>query len=156
MALSSLLNLQVLVDLKPEVVTIVEEEMAKSGHPLVPRLAACIDYNVALFSSHDAIVQGRRKRELHVAERNYFWINVMNVVGCDAEERRVRPHSSEEWADLFASYGFKPLPLSPLALNSLQEMLDHFPKGYGILCEDGVAHLTWKGYPIICCCAFTS
>jgi len=70
-----------LAKLKPEVVSIVEEEMGRSGHPLVPRLSACIDYSMAL-SSHDAIVQGRRKRELHVAERNYFWVNAANVVGC--------------------------------------------------------------------------
>jgi len=55
--------------------------------------------------------------------------------GADSMERRVRPHSSEEWTSLFESYGFVPLPLNPLALNSLQEMLDHFPRGYGIRCE---------------------
>lgn len=147
---------QALARLKPEVLSIVEEEMGKSGQPLVPRLAAVIDYSVALFSSHDAIVQGRRKRELHLAEKNYFWINSVSVVGCDPLERRVRPHSSEEWRDLFELYGFVPLPLGPLAVSSLQEMLNHFPKGYGIRSEEGAARLTWKGSPIICCCSFTS
>lgn len=147
---------QGLQQLKPEVVALIEDNVEASQLEYVPRFEAFAEYMWALFESHDALVEGGRKKLLHGFEKLYFGTHVASVLACEGGERRVRPHSLDYWLSMARAHGFELEALSDELFAAEKAMMRNYAKGFGVGESTNVAYLMWQDKPLAFACQLTS
>ncbi|KAK6925852.1 Transcription factor GRAS [Dillenia turbinata] len=105
--------------LKPEVVTMVEQEMNANTAPFMVRVKEVVSYYGALFESLDCSglsrEDGKRVRLEEGLSRR-----MSNSVACEGRDRVERCEVLGKWRARMGMAGFEPKPMSPQAANTMR------------------------------------
>lgn len=140
-------TLKVLREVRPKLVTVVEQDLSHRGN-FLGRFVEALHYYSALF---DAVGDGMggESVERHLVEREVFGCEIRNIVAVGGP-KRTGEVKVERWGEEFKRVGFEMVSLggNPAAQASL--LLGMFPwKGYTLVEEGGCLKLGWKDLSLL-------
>ncbi|KAI4313763.1 hypothetical protein L6164_026718 [Bauhinia variegata] len=139
--------LAVLKQMKPEIVTIVEQEANHNGPVFADRFTESLHYYSTLFDSLEgsAITQDKIMSEVYLGKQ------ICNVVACEGVDRVERHETLTQWRTRLGSAGFIPAHLGSNAFKQASMLLALFEGGDGYRVEenDGCLMLGWHTRPLI-------
>ncbi|KAK6926150.1 Transcription factor GRAS [Dillenia turbinata] len=144
---SDLGTLKLLSQLRPKLITIVEQDLSHGGS-FLGRFVEALHYYSALF---DALGDGLGgdSLERHQVEQQLFGCEIKNIVAVGGP-KRTGEVKFERWGVELRKIGFRPVSLggNPAAQASL--LLGMFPwKGYTLVEESGCLKLGWKDLSLL-------
>ncbi|XP_061362432.1 scarecrow-like protein 23 [Gastrolobium bilobum] len=144
---SDLGTLRLLTQLRPKLITTVEQDLSHAGSFLA-RFVEALHYYSALF---DALGDGLSvdSLERHMVEQQLLGCEIRNIVAVGGP-KRTGEVKVERWGDELRRVGFRPVSLrgNPAAQASL--LLGMFPwKGYTLVEENGSLKLGWKDLSLL-------
>ncbi|EPS61323.1 hypothetical protein M569_13471, partial [Genlisea aurea] len=140
--------------LKPEILTVVEQEANHNGSFFLDRFTEALHYYSTLFDSlesccggSDGAVSGEDKLMSEV----YLGRQICNVVACEGADRVERHETLAQWRSRFSSSGFKPVHLGSNVYKQAILLLAVFAGGDGYRVEENKGCLTlgWHTRPLI-------
>ncbi|PIN21752.1 hypothetical protein CDL12_05562 [Handroanthus impetiginosus] len=147
--------LQVVRELKPEILTVVEQEANHNGNVFLERFTESLHYYSTLFDSLescgagncDALVSDQDK----VMSEVYLGRQICNVVACEGVDRIERHETLTQWRVRFGSAGFGPVHLGSNAYKQASMLLALFAGGDGYRVEEnnGCLMLGWHTRTLI-------
>ncbi|KAE8699006.1 DELLA protein GAI1 [Hibiscus syriacus] len=143
----------VVKQMKPEIVTIVEQEANHNGPVFLDRFIESLHYYSTLFDSLEGSVSSRDK----VMSEVYLGKQICNVVACEGVDRVERHESLTQWRNRFGFAGFSPVHLGSNAFKQASMLLALFNggEGYGVEENNGCLMLGWHNRPLITTSAWT-
>ncbi|GMJ04452.1 REPRESSOR OF GA, REPRESSOR OF GA1-3 1, repressor of GA [Hibiscus trionum] len=137
----------VVKQMKPEIVTIVEQEANHNGPVFLDRFTESLHYYSTLFDSLEGSVSSQDK----VMSEVYLGKQICNVVACEGVDRTERHESLTQWSNRFISAGFSPVHLGSNAFKQAGMLLALFSggDGYGVEENNGCLMLGWHNRPLI-------
>ncbi|KAE8719266.1 DELLA protein GAI1 [Hibiscus syriacus] len=137
----------VVKQMKPEIVTIVEQEANHNGLVFLDRFTEALHYYSTLFDSLEGSVSCQDK----VMSEVYLGKQICNVVACEGADRVERHESLTQWRNRFGSAGFSPVHLGSNAFKQASMLLALFNggEGYGVEENNGCLMLGWHNRPLI-------
>ncbi|XP_050372997.1 DELLA protein GAIP-B [Argentina anserina] len=139
--------LSVVKQMKPEIVTVVEQEANHNGPVFLNRFNESLHYYSTLFDSLEGSVNSQDKMMSEV----YLGKQIFNVVACEGVERVERHETLAQWRTRFGDSGFAPVHLGSNAFKQASMLLALFAGGDGYRVEenDGCLMLGWHTRPLI-------
>ena len=139
--------LNVVKEMKPEIVTVVEQEANHNGPVFMDRFNESLHYYSTLFDSLEGSVSNQDK----VMSEVYLGRQICNVVACEGVERVERHETLTQWQSRFNSGGFESVHLGSNAFKQASMLLALFAGGDGYRVEenDGCLMLGWHTRPLI-------
>ncbi|PIN19905.1 hypothetical protein CDL12_07416 [Handroanthus impetiginosus] len=156
--------LRVVRELKPEILTVVEQEANHNGNVFLDRFTEALHYYSTLFdslescgsgaaaaaaaaNSGDAVVSDQDK----VMSEIYLGRQICNVVACEGLDRVERHETLAQWRTRFGSAEFEPVHLGSNAYKQASMLLALFAGGDGYRVEEnnGCLMLGWHTRPLI-------
>ncbi|XP_004298516.1 PREDICTED: DELLA protein GAIP [Fragaria vesca subsp. vesca] len=139
--------LSVVKQMKPEIVTVVEQEANHNGPVFLNRFNESLHYYSTLFDSLEGSVNSQDKMMSEV----YLGKQIFNVVACEGVERVERHETLAQWRTRFDKSGFTPVHLGSNAFKQASMLLALFAGGDGYRVEenDGCLMLGWHTRPLI-------
>ncbi|KAE8690874.1 DELLA protein GAI1 [Hibiscus syriacus] len=136
----------VVKQMKPEIVTIVEQEANHNGPVFLDRFTESLHYYSTLFDSLEGSVSSQDK----VMSEVYLGKQIV-VVACEGVDRIERHESLTQWRNRFGSAGFSPVHLGSNAFKQASMLLALFNggEGYGVEENSGCLMLGWHNRPLI-------
>eukprot|EP00250_Pteridium_aquilinum_P012590 c20819_g2_i1 orf=545-2635(-) len=135
-------TLQLFQQLKPTVLTIVEQDLSHGG-TFVNRFIEALHYYSALFDSLGAN-HAEGSEERHAVEQQLLSSEMKNIVAVGGPARTGEV-KFENWRDVMSSAGFRKVSLAGNAATQATLLLNMFPcEGYSLSEETGVLKLGWK------------
>ncbi|XP_074589858.1 scarecrow-like protein 23 [Curcuma longa] len=136
-----------LKELRPKLITIVEQDLCHRGG-FLGRFVEALHYYSALF---DALGDGTapESAERHAVERQLLAVEIRNIVAVGGP-KRTGEVKVERWGDELSKVGFRRVSLagSPAAQANL--LLTMYPwKGYTLVEENGCLKLGWKDLSLL-------
>ncbi|KAL4303468.1 hypothetical protein GQ457_10G027090 [Hibiscus cannabinus] len=137
----------VVEQMRPEIVTIVEQEANHNGPVFLDRFTEALHYYSTLFDSLEGSASGQDK----VMSEVYLGKQICNVVACEGVDRVERHESLTQWRNRFTSAGFSPVLLGSNAFKQASMLLALFAggDGYGVEENNGCLMLGWHNRPLI-------
>uniref|UniRef100_A0A5B6ZYL1 DELLA protein n=1 Tax=Davidia involucrata TaxID=16924 RepID=A0A5B6ZYL1_DAVIN len=140
-------------EIKPEILTVVEEEANHNGSVFLDRFTESLHYYSTLFDS----LEGCGGSSSPVANQDkimsevYLGKQICNVVACEGPDRVERHETLDQWRSRFGSAGFEPVHLGSNAFKQASMLLALFNGGDGYRVEenDGCLMLGWHTRPLI-------
>uniref|UniRef100_A0A5B7A1A7 DELLA protein n=1 Tax=Davidia involucrata TaxID=16924 RepID=A0A5B7A1A7_DAVIN len=140
-------------EIKPEILTVVEEEANHNGSVFLDRFTESLHYYSTLFdslegcggSSSPANDQDKLMSEVYLGRQ------ICNVVACEGSDRVERHETLAQWRTRFGSAGFEPVHLGSNAFKQASMLLALFNSGDGYRVEEnnGCLMLGWHTRPLI-------
>ncbi|CAM8954106.1 unnamed protein product [Rhodiola kirilowii] len=139
--------LNVIKEIKPEIVTVVEQEANHNGPVFLNRFTESLHYYSTLFDS----LEGSACSEDKVMSEVYLGRQICNVVACEGLERVERHETLDQWRARFGSAGFESVHIGSNAYKQASMLLDLFSGGEGYMVEEnnGCLMLGWHTRPLI-------
>ncbi|KAL6539060.1 DELLA protein gai1 [Orobanche minor] len=144
--------LQVVKELKPELLTVVEQEVNHNGNVFLERFTESLHYYSTLFDSlescgGDVSVSDQDK----VMSEVYLGRQICNVVACEGVDRVERHETLAQWRTRLGLAGFEPVHLGSNAYKQASMLLAVFASGDGYRVEEnnGCLMLGWHTRPLI-------
>lgn len=139
--------LSVVKQMKPEIVTIVEQEASHNGPVFLDRFTESLHYYSTLFDSLEGSVSNQDK----VMSEVYLGKQICNVVACEGVDRTERHETLAQWRSRLGSAGFAPVHLGSNAFKQASMLLALFAGGDGYRVEEnnGCLMLGWHTRPLI-------
>ncbi|XWS63943.1 hypothetical protein CRYUN_Cryun06bG0144900 [Craigia yunnanensis] len=139
--------LSVVKQMKPEIVTIVEQEANHNGPTFLDRFTESLHYYSTLFDSLEGSVSSHDK----VMSEVYLGKQVCNVVACEGMDRVERHETLTQWRNRLDSAGFALVHLGSNAFKQASMLLALFAggDGYGVEENNGCLMLGWQNRPLI-------
>ncbi|XWS69350.1 hypothetical protein CRYUN_Cryun04dG0171800 [Craigia yunnanensis] len=139
--------LSVVKQMKPDIVTIVEQEANHNSPIFLDRFTECLHYYSTLFDSLEGSVSSQDK----VMSEVYLGKQICNVVACEGVDRVDRHETLTQWKNRFDSAGFSPVHLGSNAFKQASMLLALFAGGDGYEVEEnnGCLMLGWHNRPLI-------
>ncbi|KAI3453141.1 hypothetical protein Pfo_009804 [Paulownia fortunei] len=150
--------LQVVRELKPEILTVVEQEANHNGNAFLDRFTESLHYYSTLFDSLEScggsgsdggeeVVSVQDK----VMSEVYLGRQICNVVACEGVDRVERHETLAQWRSRFNSAGFEPVHLGSNAYKQASMLLALFAGGDGYRVDEnnGCLMLGWHTRPLI-------
>lgn len=139
--------LSVVKQMKPEIVTVVEQEANHNGPVFLDRFTEALHYYSTLFDSLEGSVNNQDK----VMSEVYLGKQIANVVACEGPDRVERHEKLTQWRNRFDSAGFAPAHLGSNAFKQASMLLALFAGGDGYRVEEnnGCLMLGWHTRPLI-------
>ncbi|OMO99752.1 Transcription factor GRAS [Corchorus olitorius] len=139
--------LSVVKQMKPEIVTIVEQEANHNGPVFLDRFTESLHYYSTLFDSLEGSVSSQDK----VMSEVYLGKQICNVVACEGPDRVERHETLAQWRTRLGSAGFAPAHLGSNAFKQASMLLALFAggDGYGVEENNGCLMLGWHNRPLI-------
>ncbi|KAF5769303.1 putative transcription factor GRAS family [Helianthus annuus] len=138
-------------DMKPKIVTIVEQESNHNDAVFLDRFNEALHYYSTMFDSLEssALTQSN-SLDLEMSEV-YLGRQICNVVACEGTERIERHETLTQWRTRMNSAGFNPVHLGSNAFKQASMLLALFAGGDGYRVEenDGCLMLGWHTRPLI-------
>ncbi|XP_022726848.1 DELLA protein GAIP-like [Durio zibethinus] len=133
--------------MKPEIVTIVEQEANHNGPIFLDRFTESLHYYSTLFDSLEGSVSSQDK----VMSEAYLGKQICNVVACEGVDRVERHETLTQWRTRLVSAGFAPVHLGSNAFKQASMLLALFAGGDGHAVEEnnGCLMLGWHNRPLI-------
>ncbi|XP_022855476.1 DELLA protein GAI1-like [Olea europaea var. sylvestris] len=148
--------LQVVSEVKPEILTVVELEANHNGPVFLDRFTESLHYYSTLFDSLESsgggdIGGGAVSVQDKVMSEVYLGRQICNVVACEGPDRVERHETLVQWRTRFQSAGFGPVHLGSNAYRQASMLLALFAGGDGYRVEekDGCLTLGWHTRPLI-------
>ncbi|KAL3635973.1 DELLA protein gai1 [Castilleja foliolosa] len=147
--------LQVVRDLKPEILTVVEQEANHNGNAFLDRFTESLHYYSTLFDSLENCGAGAGDEPVSVEDKLmsevYLGRQIFNVVACEGVDRVERHETLAQWRTRFGSAGFEPVHLGSKAFKQASMLLALFAGGDGYRVEEnnGCLMLGWHTRPLI-------
>nr|ADA84480.1 GRAS [Antirrhinum majus] len=147
--------LGVVRELKPEILTVVEQEANHNGVAFLDRFTESLHYYSTLFDSLEScgggVEGGVVSDQDKVMSEVYLGRQICNVVACEGVDRVERHESLVQWRTRFNGAGFKPVHLGSNAYKQASMLLALFAGGDGYRVEenDGCLMLGWHTRPLI-------
>ncbi|KAL2904681.1 DELLA protein GAI1 [Bienertia sinuspersici] len=134
-------------EIKPVIVTVVEQEANHNGAAFLDRFNESLHYYSTLFDSLESCVDNQDKMMSEV----YLGRQICNVVACEGVDRVERHETLAQWRRRFGSAGFSPVHIGSNAFKQASMLLDFFAggDGYGVEENDGCLMLGWHTRPLI-------
>ncbi|GLT36893.1 hypothetical protein SLA2020_112390 [Shorea laevis] len=139
--------LSVVKQMKPEIVTVVEQEANHNGPVFLDRFTESLHYYSTLFDSLEGSVSSQDKLMSEV----YLGKQICNVVACEGPDRVERHETLTQWRTRLGSAGFAPAHLGSNAYKQASMLLALFAGGDGYRVEEnnGCLMLGWHTRPLI-------
>uniref|UniRef100_A0A7N1A149 DELLA protein n=1 Tax=Kalanchoe fedtschenkoi TaxID=63787 RepID=A0A7N1A149_KALFE len=139
--------LSVIREIKPEIVTVVEQEANHNGPVFLDRFTESLHYYSTLFDS----LEGSASSQDKVISEVYLGRQICNVVACEGPDRVERHETLDQWRLRFGSAGFEPVHIGSNAFKQASMLLDLFSGGEGYRVEEnnGCLMLGWHTRPLI-------
>ncbi|KAI4307645.1 hypothetical protein L6164_030811 [Bauhinia variegata] len=138
--------------IKPQIVTIVEQEANHNGLVFLDRFSEALHYYSSLFDSLEGSAAGLTppSQDLIMSEL-YLGRQICNVVACEESERVERHETLAQWRTRMVSAGFDPVRLGSNAFKQASMLLALFAGGEGYRVEEsnGCLMLGWHTRPLI-------
>ncbi|KAL2546166.1 DELLA protein RGA [Forsythia ovata] len=147
--------LQVVSEMKPEILTVVEQEANHNGPVFLDRFTESLHYYSTLFDSLESsggdVCGGAVSDQDKVMSEVYLGRQICNVVACEGSDRVERHETLVQWRTRFNSAGFVPVHLGSNAYKQASMLLALFAGGDGYRVEekDGCLTLGWHTRPLI-------
>ncbi|KAL5054847.1 hypothetical protein RYX36_035529 [Vicia faba] len=138
----------VIRQIRPEIVTVVEQEANHNGPAFLERFTESLHYYSTLFDSlESSLVEQQDKAMSEV----YLGKQIFNVVACEGTDRVERHETLNQWRNRFGLAGFSPVHLGSNAFKQASMLLALFAGGDGYKVEenDGCLMLGWHTRPLI-------
>ncbi|KAL3501910.1 hypothetical protein ACH5RR_036359 [Cinchona calisaya] len=141
--------LSVVQELKPEILTLVEQEANHNGPVFLDRFTESLHYYSTLFDSLESGGSGSDQDK--VMSEVYLGTQICNVVACEGVDRVERHESLAQWRTRFGSAGFEAFHLGSNAFKQASMLLALFAGGDGYRVEEnnGCLMLGWHTRPLI-------
>ncbi|KAK9060060.1 hypothetical protein SSX86_020764 [Deinandra increscens subsp. villosa] len=150
-------------EMKPEILTVVEQEANHNGPVFLERFTESLHYYSTLFDSLESSGNGNGSAEgggaAAAAASNqdkimsevYLGKQICNVVACEGMDRVERHQTLTQWKARFEPAGFQPVHLGSNAYKQASMLLALFAGGDGYRVEenDGCLMLGWHTRPLI-------
>ncbi|KAM0019952.1 putative transcription factor GRAS family [Helianthus debilis subsp. tardiflorus] len=147
-------------EMKPEILTVVEQEANHNGPVFLERFTESLHYYSTLFDSLESSGGGGSVESGGVAAASnqdkimsevYLGKQICNVVACEGTDRVERHETLAQWKTRFDSAGFQPVHLGSNAYKQASMLLALFAGGDGYRVEenDGCLMLGWHTRPLI-------
>ncbi|OAY29258.1 DELLA protein GAIP-B [Manihot esculenta] len=139
--------LTVVKQMKPEIITIVEQEANHNCPVFLDRFTESLHYYSTLFDSLEGSVSSQDK----VMSEVYLGKQICNVVACEGVDRIERHETLTQWRTRLGSSGFVPVHLGSNAFKQASMLLALFAGGDGYRVEEnnGCLMLGWHTRPLI-------
>ncbi|KNA19752.1 hypothetical protein SOVF_058490 [Spinacia oleracea] len=135
-------TLWLLQRLAPKVVTVVEQDLSRTGS-FLGRFVEAIHYYSALFDSLGASY-GEDSEERHVVEQQLLSREIRNVLAVGGPSRSGEPKFAS-WREKMQQSGFRGISLAGNAAAQATLLLGMFPSdGYTLVEDNGTLKLGWK------------
>ncbi|XWS34476.1 hypothetical protein CRYUN_Cryun21dG0041800 [Craigia yunnanensis] len=133
--------------MKPEIVTIVEQEANNNGPMFLDRFTESLHYYSTLFDSLEGSVSSQDK----VMSEVYLGKQICDVVACEGVDRVERHETLTQWRNRLGSAGFASVHLGSNAFKQASMLLALFAggDGYGVEENNGCLMLGWHNRPLI-------
>ncbi|NBH36859.1 hypothetical protein D3Z58_26060, partial [Clostridiaceae bacterium] len=141
--------LQVVREVKPEILTVVEQEANHNGNAFLDRFTESLHYYSTLFDSLESC--GGGSDEDKVMSEVYLGRQICNVVACEGAERVERHETLGQWRARFTAAGLEALHLGSNAYKQASMLLALFGGGDGYRVDEngGCLMLGWHTRPLI-------
>ncbi|KAK6252262.1 hypothetical protein QUC31_013982 [Theobroma cacao] len=139
--------LSVVKQMKPKIVTIVEQEANHNGPVFLDRFTESLHYYSTLFDSLEGSVSSQDK----VMSEVYLGKQICNVVACEGVDRVERHEKLAHWRNRLGTAGFASVHLGSNAFKQASMLLALFAggDGYGVEENNGCLMLGWHSRPLI-------
>ncbi|KAH6802221.1 GRAS family transcription factor family protein [Perilla frutescens var. frutescens] len=149
--------LQVVRGLKPEILTVVEQEANHNGSVFLDRFTESLHYYSTLFDSLESCGGGGGGGDEAVSVQDkvmsevYLGRQICNVVACEGVDRVERHETLAQWKTRFGAAGFEPVHLGSNAYKQASMLLALFAGGDGYRVDEnnGCLMLGWHTRPLI-------
>ncbi|KAG6405543.1 hypothetical protein SASPL_133133 [Salvia splendens] len=145
--------LQVVSKLKPEILTVVEQEANHNGSVFLDRFTESLHYYSTLFDSLESCGGGEEGVSVQdkVMSEVYLGRQVCNVVACEGVERVERHETLAQWKIRFGSCGLEGVNLGSNTYKQASMLLALFAGGDGYRVDEnnGCLMLGWHTRPLI-------
>ncbi|KAK4400055.1 DELLA protein GAI1 [Sesamum angolense] len=149
--------LKVVRELKPEILTVVEQEANHNGSVFLDRFTESLHYYSTLFDSLESCGGGSNGSDGAVSDQDkvmsevYLGRQICNVVACEGADRVERHETLAQWRSRFGSAGFVPVHLGSNAYKQASMLLALFAGGDGYRVDEnnGCLMLGWHTRPLI-------
>uniref|UniRef100_A0A2P2KNP2 DELLA protein n=1 Tax=Rhizophora mucronata TaxID=61149 RepID=A0A2P2KNP2_RHIMU len=133
--------------MKPEILTIAEQEANHNGPVFMDRFYESLHYYSTLFDSLECSASTPDKLMSEV----YLGKQICNVVACEGPDRVERHETLAQWRTRLGSAGFVPVHLGSNAFKQASTLLALFAgrDGYRVEENDGCLMLGWHTRPLI-------
>ncbi|KAL6566338.1 DELLA protein gai1 [Orobanche gracilis] len=155
--------LQVVRELKPEILTVVEQEANHNGNVFLDRFTESLHYYSTLFDSLESCGGGGGgggdipvSVQDKVMSEVYLGRQICNLVACDGVDRVERHETLAQWRTRLDSSGFEPVHMGSNAYRQASMLLALFSGGDGYRVEEnnGCLMLGWHTRPLIAASAW--
>ncbi|EPS67815.1 hypothetical protein M569_06957, partial [Genlisea aurea] len=149
--------LKLVRELKPEILTVVEQEANHGGNIFLDRFNEALHYYSTLFDSLEsgaaaaAAADGSATDEDRLMTEVYLGRQICDIVACEGADRVERHETLAQWRARFGSRGFTPVRLGSNVYKQAILLLGLFAGGDGYRVEenDGCLMLGWHTRPLI-------
>nr|BAG71200.1 DELLA 1 [Lactuca sativa] len=148
-------------EMKPEILTVVEQEANHNGPVFLERFTESLHYYSTLFDSLESsgngggVVEGggipAASNQDKIMSEVYLGKQICNVVACEGPDRVERHQTLSQWKTRFESGGFEVVHLGSNAYKQASMLLALFAGGDGYRVEEnnGCLMLGWHTRPLI-------
>ncbi|KAL8153078.1 hypothetical protein V2J09_010838 [Rumex salicifolius] len=141
-------TLRLLQRLEPKVVTVVEQDVSRTGS-FLGRFVEAIHYYSALFDSLSASY-GEESEERHVVEQQLLSREIRNVLAVGGPTRSGGEPRLASWRQKLEDCGFRGVSLGGNAAAQATLLLGMFPSdGYTLVEDNGTLKLGWKDLSLL-------
>ncbi|GMN38505.1 hypothetical protein TIFTF001_007743 [Ficus carica] len=139
--------LSVVKQMKPEIVTVVEQEANHNGPVFLDRFTEALHYYSTLFDS----LEGSANNQDKVMSEMYLGKQIGNVVAAEGLDRVERHETLGQWRARMERAGFEPAHLGSNAFKQASMLLALYAggDGYGVEEKNGSLMLGWHTRPLI-------
>ncbi|KAG6407698.1 hypothetical protein SASPL_130695 [Salvia splendens] len=147
--------LEVVNRLKPEILTVVEQEANHNGSVFLDRFTESLHYYSTLFDSLESSGGGGGEEGVSVQDKVmsevYLGRQICNVVACEGGDRVERHETLGQWKSRLGSCGFEGVNLGSNAYKQASMLLALFAGGDGYRVDEnnGCLMLGWHTRPLI-------
>ncbi|KAG6407766.1 hypothetical protein SASPL_130764 [Salvia splendens] len=147
--------LEVVNRLKPEILTVVEQEANHNGSVFLDRFTESLHYYSTLFDSLESCGGGGGEEGVSVQDKVmsevYLGRQICNVVACEGGDRVERHETLGQWKSRLGSCGFEGVNLGSNAYKQASMLLALFAGGDGYRVDEnnGCLMLGWHTRPLI-------
>lgn len=140
--------LSVVRQIRPEILTVVEQEANHNGISFLDRFTESLHYYSTLFDSLESSPVNAQDKAMSEV---YLGKQICNVVACEGMDRVERHETLNQWRNRFGSTGFCPVHLGSNAFKQASMLLALFAGGDGYKVEEnnGCLMLGWHTRPLI-------
>ncbi|XP_076920941.1 DELLA protein GAI-like [Bidens hawaiensis] len=138
-------------EMKPKIVTVVEQESNHNGAVFLDRFNEALHYYSTMFDSLESSAMSQPSSQDLVMSEVYLGRQICNVVACEGTDRVERHETLTQWRTRFNSAGFDPVHIGSNAFKQASMLLALFAGGDGYRVEenDGCLMLGWHTRPLI-------